>query len=71
MKKMSQGSTHQLVPKVITGMMRIVDRPVDEIRNLYRTARQQGINFLITLIYSGTLIPEADSTTANIGSETR
>ncbi len=45
MQKVSLGSTHQLVPNIITGMMRIADKTDDEIRNLYQTARQQGINF--------------------------
>lgn len=45
MKTVSLGSTDVSVPSVIAGMMRIADKTDDEIRTLYTTAREAGIDF--------------------------
>ena len=45
MKTVPLGSTDLAVPNVIAGMMRIVGKTDDEIRRLYTTARDAGIDF--------------------------
>ena len=45
MRTVPLGSTGQEVPNVVLGLMRIVDKSDDEIRDLVRTAREAGIDF--------------------------
>ncbi len=45
MKTVALGSTDTRVPNVVAGMMRIAGSTDDQIRALYTTARESGINF--------------------------
>ncbi|QAY71990.1 aldo/keto reductase family oxidoreductase [Agromyces protaetiae] len=45
MKHVPLGTTDLHVPNVVLGVMRIADKTDDEIRELYRTARDAGIDF--------------------------
>lgn len=45
MRTVQLGSSNIRVPNVVAGMMRISGKTDDEIRELYSTARAQGINF--------------------------
>jgi predicted oxidoreductase len=45
MKNVQLGSTDVQVPNIVAGMMRIADKSDEEIRTLYTTAREAGIDF--------------------------
>ncbi|MBD8062035.1 aldo/keto reductase [Oceanitalea stevensii] len=45
MRSVPLGPTDTLVPNVVAGMMRIRDKSDDEIRSLYRAARDSGVTF--------------------------
>ena len=45
MKTVPFGRTHTQVPNIVAGMMRIAGTSDDEVRHVYTTARDAGINF--------------------------